>query len=42
MSPISSTSGRYAASTSAGVVSMCTIRFDPPGFQRPGAYSTGS
>ena len=36
MSPISSTSGRYAASTSAGCVSMWMIRLRPSGFQRDG------
>ena len=42
MSPMSSTCGRYAASTSAGCVSMWMIGLRPSGFQRAGAYSTGS
>ena len=42
MSPMSSTSGRYEASTSDGWVSMCTIRLRPSGFQRDGPYSTRS
>jgi hypothetical protein len=42
MLPTSSTSGRKLASTSAGWVSIEMVRFDMSGFQRDGAYSTGS